>query len=395
MFRRIFVIVLDSVGIGAMPDAHEYGDAGANTLVHIAETKGGLTLPVLASMGLGLIEPIAGVPAVSRPIAAFGKMAELSKGKDTTSGHWELAGCPLFTSFPVYPNGFPAEIIETFKLHSGLEVLGNKAASGTEIIAELGEEHMRSGRPIVYTSADSVFQIAAHEEIIPLTRLYELCKIARDKVCIGDHAVGRIIARPFIGKPGNFIRTANRHDYSLEPPAPTVLDLLKESGFAVTGIGKIADIYAHQGLTESYPTKSNSHAMEVLTDLAGKSLPSGLIMANLVDFDSIYGHRNDAAGYGQALEEFDTALAGFVSRMTEEDLLIITADHGCDPTVAGTDHTREYVPLLAYHKRLATTQQPVNLGIRSTFADVGATVAANFSLAPLAYGHSFLKDLLR
>lgn len=395
MFKRIFVIVLDSVGIGAMPDAHEYGDAGANTLVHIAETKGGLTLPVLASMGLGLIEPIAGVPTVSRPTAAFGKMAELSKGKDTTSGHWELAGCPLFTSFPVYPNGFPPEIIEKFKFHSGLDVLGNKAASGTEIIAELGEEHMRSGRPIVYTSADSVFQIAAHEEIIPLTRLYELCKIARNKVCIGDHAVGRIIARPFIGKPGSFVRTANRHDYSLEPPAPTVLDLVKQSGLAVIGIGKIADIYAHRGLTESYPTKSNNHAMEVITDLAGKSSTRGLIMANLVDFDSVYGHRNDAAGYGQALEEFDTALAGFVSRMTEDDLLIITADHGCDPTVAGTDHTREYVPLLAYHHRLAKTQQPINLGIRSTFADVGATVAANFSLAPLAYGHSFLKDLLR
>lgn len=395
MFKRIYVIVLDSVGIGAMPDAHEYGDAGANTLVHIAETKGGLTLPVLASMGLGLIEPIAGVPEVSRPTAAFGKMAELSKGKDTTSGHWELAGCPLFTSFPVYPNGFPPEVIDKFKLYSGLDVLGNKPASGTEIIAELGEEHMRSGRPIVYTSGDSVFQIAAHEEIIPLTRLYELCKIAREKVCIGEHAVGRIIARPFIGKPGSFVRTANRHDYSLQPPAPTVLDLLNQAGFAVIGIGKIADIYAHRGLTESYPTKSNSHAMEVITDLAGQSLPSGLIMANLVDFDSQYGHRKDAIGYGQALEEFDRALADFVPKMTEDDLLIITADHGCDPTTPGTDHTREYVPLLAYHHRLVQEKQPVKLGVRSTFADVGATVAANFSLAPLAYGNSFLQDLLR
>lgn len=395
MFKRIFVIVLDSVGIGAMPDALKYGDTGANTLVHIAEVKGGLKLPVLASMGLGLIEPIAGIPAVSRPIAAFGKMAELSKGKDTTSGHWELAGCPLFTSFPVYPDGFPPEIIEKFKLYTGLDVLGNKAASGTEIMAELGEEHMRSGRPIVYTSADSVFQIAAHEEVIPLTRLYELCQIARDKVCIGDHAVGRIIARPFIGKPGSFVRTANRHDYSLEPPNPTVLDLLKQTGLSVIGIGKIADIYANRGLTESYPTKSNAHGMNVITELAGKSLPNGLVMANLVDFDSMYGHRNNAAGYGQALEKFDTALAVFKSKMADDDLLFITADHGCDPTIPGTDHTREYVPLLAYHHGLVHLEQPVNLGIRSTFADLGATVAQNFGLPPLAYGHSFLKDLLR
>ncbi len=395
MFKRIFVIVLDSVGIGAMPDALEYGDTDANTLVHIAKVKGGLNMPVLASMGLGLIEPIAGIPAVSRPIAAFGKMAEISKGKDTTSGHWELAGCPLFTPFPVYPDGFPPEVIEKFKFYSNLDILGNIVASGTEIITELGEEHIRSGRPIIYTSADSVFQIAAHEEIIPLPRLYELCKIARDKVCVGDHAVGRIIARPFIGKPGNFIRTANRHDFSLEPPATTVLDLLKQAGLAVIGIGKIADIYANRGLTESYPTKSNSHGMEVITDLVGKTLPNGLIIANLVDFDSIYGHRNDAVGYGQALEDFDTALAVFKSKMSEDDLLIITADHGCDPTIPGTDHTREYVPLLAYHHGLAQIQQAVNLGVRSTFADIGATVAGNFSLPPLAYGHSFLRDLLR
>ncbi|WP_094603288.1 Phosphopentomutase [Sporomusa silvacetica DSM 10669] len=391
MFKRIFVIVLDSVGIGAMPDAFQYGDTGANTLVHIAEYRGGLNLPVLASMGLGLIEPIAGIPEVSRPIAAFGKMAEISVGKDTTSGHWELAGCPLFTAFPVYPNGFPPEVIEKFTTYTGLHVLGNKAASGTEIIVELGEEHLRTGQPIVYTSADSVFQIAAHEEVIPLERLYELCQIAREKVCVGDHAVGRIIARPFIGKPGSFARTANRHDYSLQPPRATVLDMLKQSGLSVIGIGKIADIYANQGLTQSYPTKSNKQGMEILTDLAARDITNGLIMANLVEFDSVYGHRNDAAGYAQALEEFDLALASFKAKLTEDDLLFITADHGCDPTLAGTDHTREYVPLLAYHHHLP--EQVINLGVRSTFADLGATIADNFGLPPLAYGQSFLKDL--
>lgn len=395
MFKRIFVIVLDSVGIGAMPDACHYGDAEANTLGHIASYKGGLNLPELASMGLGLIEPIAGIPEISRPIAAYGKMSELSKGKDTTSGHWELAGCPLFTAFPVYPSGFPPDVINTFTKYTGLHVLGNKAASGTEIIAELGEEHLRTGRPIVYTSADSVFQIAAHEEVIPLKRLYEICQITREKVCTGKHAVGRIIARPFIGKPGSFSRTTNRHDYSLEPPSATVLDMLKQAGKCVIGIGKIADIYAQRGLTHSYPSKSNKHGMEIITDLAQQDLPPGLVMANLVEFDSLYGHRNDATGYAQALEEFDEALAGFKSKLKGEDLLIITADHGCDPTLAGTDHTREYVPILAYHHQLAEYGKTINLGIRSSFADVGATIAANFNLPALTYGQSFLKDLLR
>ncbi len=394
MFKRIFVIVLDSVGIGAMPDASHYGDTGANTLVHIAKYKGGLTLPVLASMGLGLIEPIAGIPEVSRPLAAFGKMAELSKGKDTTSGHWELAGCPLFTAFPVYPNGFPPEVIDKFTAYTGLQVLGNKAASGTEIIVELGKKHFRTGKPIVYTSADSVFQIAAHEEVIPLERLYEICKITREKVCIGDHAVGRIIARPFIGKPGSFTRTANRHDYSVLPPTPTVLDMMKQAGRRVIGIGKIADIYANQGLTQSYPTKSNKQGMKIITDLAQGNLDAGLIMSNLVEFDSLYGHRNDAIGYAQALEEFDKDLVNLLPRLREDDLLVITADHGCDPTMAGTDHTREYVPLLAYHHQLAEKGQ-INLGIRSTFADLGATIADNFALPALPYGQSFLKNLLR
>ncbi|SDD36999.1 phosphopentomutase [Sporomusa acidovorans] len=395
MFKRIFVIVLDSVGIGAMPDAVQYGDAMANTLVHIAEYKGGLKLPVLASMGLGLIEPIAGVPQVPRPIAAFGKMAEISKGKDTTSGHWELAGCPLFSTFPVYPNGFPAEVIAAFTTYTGMGALGNKPASGTEIIAEIGEEHLRTGKPIVYTSADSVFQIAAHEEVIPLERLYEICQIVRNKVCIGEHAVGRIIARPFVGKPGSFVRTANRHDYSLQPPAPTVLDNLKQAGFMVCGVGKIADIYAHRGLTQSYPTQSNKHGMEIVTELAQKEWNRGLVMVNLVEFDSAYGHRNDAAGYAQALEEFDLSLAVLKTELTDDDLLLITADHGCDPTTAGTDHTREYVPIIAYHHRLIEIEKTVNLGVRSTFADMGATIAANFGLQPLAFGQSFLIDLMR
>lgn len=394
LFKRIFVIVLDSVGIGAMPDASDYGDVGANTLVHIADYKGGLTLPVLTKMGLGLIEPITGIAEVSRPIAAFGKMAELSKGKDTTSGHWEMAGCPLFTAFPVYPDGFPADVIDKFTELTGLSVLGNKAASGTEIIEELGEEHLCTGRPIVYTSADSVFQIAAHEEVIPLKRLYEICQIAREKVCVADHAVGRIIARPFIGKPGSFTRTANRHDYSLRPPAPTVLDLLNQAGFPVIGIGKISDIFAKQGLTQSHPTKSNKHGMEVITDIAQGDLEAGLIMANLVEFDSSYGHRNDALGYANALEEFDSDLSKFIPKLKETDLLLITADHGCDPTLPGTDHTREYVPLIAYHHRLAHTEKIINLGIRSTFADLGATIADNYALPILPYGQSFLKAIL-
>ena len=395
MFTRIFVIVLDSVGIGAMPDAMQYGDSEANTLGHIAEHTGGLALPTLASMGLGVIAPIAGVLPVACPTAAFGKMTELSSGKDTTSGHWELAGCPLFTAFPVYPAGFPPEVIEQFTACTGLQVLGNKAASGTEIIMELGSEHLRTGKPIIYTSADSVFQIAAHEEVIPLERLYELCRITREKVCVGKHAVGRIIARPFIGKPGSFSRTANRHDYSLQPPDTTVLDLLKQSGQAVLGIGKIADIYAHRGLTQTYPTTSNRQGMQILTELAAKSTPSGLIMANLVEFDSLYGHRNDIRGYAQALEEFDHDLALFQTKLPADDLLLVTADHGCDPTLPGTDHTREYVPLLAYHHRLAEKNQAIPLGTRSTFADIGATIAANFKLAPLAYGQSFLNDLMR
>ncbi|KYZ77499.1 phosphopentomutase [Anaerosporomusa subterranea] len=386
MFERIIIIVLDSVGIGALPDAAEYGDAGANTLGHIATARGGLKLPTLASLGLGCIAPIAGVPCPEQPLACYGKLAESSKGKDTTTGHWEMAGAPVSHPFPYYPNGFPAEIMDKFAVLTGRTALGNKVASGTEIIAELGEEHMKTGKPIVYTSADSVFQIAAHEDIIPLTKLYAMCRIARDQILVGEHAVGRIIARPFIGIPGAFTRTPNRHDYSLMPDGETMLDRVKAAGLPCIGIGKIGDIFAQRGLTESFPTKSNQHGMDILETVLSQ-IERGLIMANLVEFDSSFGHRRDIDGYAAALEAFDSRLAGFLPKLGTNDLLIITADHGCDPTAQGTDHTREYVPLLAY--QVGTGGQ--SLGIRTTFADIAASVLDIFSLPPLPYGSSFLQ----
>ncbi len=386
MFKKIFVIVLDSVGIGDAPDADKFGDIGSNTLGNIAKVCGGLKLPTLESLGLGCISSIKGIADVQFPLASFGKMMEVSRGKDTTSGHWELAGCPLNVSFPVYPNGFPEELIQRFTEYIGLPVLGAKVASGTEIIEELGEAHMKTGYPIVYTSADSVFQIAAHEAVIPLERLYEICQITRDKVCIGKDAVGRIIARPFIGEPGNFVRTPNRHDYSLLPPEKTILDELKGKGYDVIGIGKIGDIFAHQGLTASNPTKSNKHGMEILHQLAEDDKIKGLVMANLVEFDSQYGHRNDPRGYADALEAFDKELKSFLPLLKEDALLMITADHGCDPTTVSTDHSREYVPILVYRKKVAGE----NLGIRSSFADVAATIAENFKINK-QYGKSLLQ----
>lgn len=391
MFNRVIIIVMDSVGIGALPDAREYGDNHVNTLVNIARSIGGLFLPVFENLGLGCIADIDGIRKIENPLASYGKMAEISKGKDTTSGHWELAGCPLFRSFPVYKQGFPPEVIRKFEKAIGRTVLGNKPASGTAIIAELGPEHLKTGYPIVYTSADSVFQIAAHEDIIPLEELYRFCKIAREEICIGEHAVGRVIARPFIGQPGNFVRTANRHDYSLEPPAPTLLDCLRENDFEVIGVGKIADIFAQRGLTKSYPSKSNDHGMDIILDLVQNSLDRGMIMANLVDFDSVYGHRNDIAGYAEALKKLDGRLPDLIQSMHNDDLLILTADHGCDPTAPGTDHTREYVPLLVYCKG----REGVDLGVRKTFADVAATVADNFLISVGSYGQSFLQQFLR
>lgn len=379
---------MDSVGIGALPDAADYGDYNVNTLANIARLTGGLFLPNLEKLGLGCIHPLEGIKCIQSPLASYGKMAEISKAKDTTSGHWELAGCPVFTPFPVYPAGFPNEIINKFEKISGRKVLGNKVASGTAIIEELGELHIKTGNPIVYTSADSVFQIAAHEEIIPLPDLYNLCKIAREEVFIGNHAVGRVIARPFIGKPGNFQRTSNRHDYSLEPSTDTVLDRMKNSGYTVNGIGKIGDIFAHRGLNNSYSSKSNDDGMQLLFRLLRDQGQKELIMVNLVDFDSVYGHRNDIKGYKEALEKFDKQLDGLIELLKDDDLFILTADHGCDPTTNGTDHTREYVPLLAYCHRGRVN----NLGIRSTFADVAATIAENFGLPPFQYGKSFLNE---
>ncbi len=386
MFTRIVIVVLDSVGAGALPDAAEYGDLGADTLGNIARCHGGLFLPTLGSLGLGCIRPLDGVAAAASPLAGYGKMAEISKGKDTTTGHWEMAGCPVFSAFPVYPGGFPAEIVDRIAALTGRPVIGNKAASGTEIIAELGAEHLRTGALIVYTSADSVLQIAAHEAVVPVDKLNAIGRLVREEVCRGEHAVGRVIIRPFVGEPGRFVRTANRHDFSLEPPAPTVLDRLRAAGFAVIGIGKIGDIFAGRGLTASYPTKSNDHGLATLAGLVRGERRPGLIFANLVEFDSLYGHRNDCRGYARALERVDGQLALLLPLLDDGDLLIITADHGCDPTTAGTDHTREYVPLLAY----ARGRPGRGLGVRTSFADVAATVAENFALEPGPHGTSFL-----
>lgn len=389
MFTRIIIVVMDSVGAGALPDAAEYGDLGADTLGNIARCHGGLFLPTLASLGLGCIRLIEGVPPAERALASFGLMAEISKGKDTTTGHWEMAGCPVFQAFPVYPHGFPAEVVAAIETLTGRMVIGNKAASGTEIIAELGAEHMKTGALIVYTSADSVLQIAAHEDIVPVDKLTAIARRIRDEVCRGVHAVGRVIIRPFVGSPGKFVRTANRRDFSLEPPAPTVLDRLKAAGLKSIGIGKIGDIFADRGFTASYPTKSNDHGMATLQAHVRDERGAGLTFANLVEFDSIYGHRNDCRGYARALERLDGQLALLLPLLTDGDLLVVTADHGCDPTVTGTDHTREYVPLIAY----ARGRPGRSLGVRSTFADLAATVTENFALEPLPYGTSFLGEI--
>lgn len=383
MSARVVLIVLDSVGAGALPDAAAYGDEGSNTLGNLARAVGGLALPNLGRLGLGNILPLEGVPAAGRPQGAYGRMAERAPGKDTTTGHWELAGVTLTRPFPTYPDGFPPEVIEAFRQATGYDVLGNKAASGTEIIKELGEEHVRSGKPIVYTSADSVFQIAAHEGVIPVEELYRLCQAAR-RILTGEHGVGRVIARPFTGDPGHFQRTAARRDFSLVPPEPTLLDRLSESGLPVTGIGKIEDIFAGRGLTQALHTHGNTEGIaETVRWLSGGE---GLVFTNLVDYDMVYGHRNDCPGYARALEEFDQAVPSLLAGLREDDLLIITADHGCDPTTPSTDHSREYVPLLAAGPRV---RGGVDLGTRETFADVGATVADWLRGPQLPAGKSF------
>jgi phosphopentomutase len=386
-WRRVVLITLDGVGVGAQPDAVCYGDAGADTLGHVAAACGGLRLPNLARLGLGNISAVTGVASAASPEAAWGRMLERSAGKDTTTGHWELAGLVQERPFPSFPEGFPPEIIAAFKKETGLEPLGNIAASGTEILRQLGEEHCRTGRPIVYTSVDSVFQIAAHEDILPVDRLYEICRTARR--ILDPYQVCRVIARPFVGTGSeDFRRTSRRRDFSLEPNGITLLDRLKNAGLQVYGVGKIRDIFAGRGITGFIKSVSNADGMEK-TAQALSLVEKGLIFTNLVDFDMLYGHRLDPAGFGRALEEFDRWLPGFMAAMMPGDLLIITADHGCDPTTAGTDHTRESVPLLCWHPRMTGGR---SLGVRPTFADVGATVGELFSL-PMDCGTSFADDL--
>ncbi len=391
--RRVILIVLDSVGAGEAPDAAAYGDVGSNTLGNIAAAMGGLHLPNLQQLGLGNILPLVGVPAVAEPSGAFGRMQEISCGKDTTAGHWELAGTPLLNPLPTYPHGFPAELLAEFERQIGRGTLGNIPASGTVIIEQLGEEHLRTGKPIVYTSADSVFQIAAHEEIIPLPQLYEMCQIAR-RLLVGEHGVGRVIARPFVGQPGSFKRTANRRDFSLPPPAGNLLETVQSAGLPVVAIGKIHDIFADRHIDFSYPTKDNADGMQtILTTMAKHS--TGLIWANLVDFDMQFGHRNDVAGYAAALEAFDAWLPQLLAQLQPADLLLITADHGNDPTTPSTDHSREYVPVLAGGAMVAGGR---DLGIRPSFADLGATAADYLGagkLPALPAGNSFLPYIIQ
>ena len=385
--RKALIIVLDGVGIGALPDADSYGDQGSNTLGNLARVVGGLRLPNLERLGLGNIAPIEGLRPEDNPAANYGKMAEASPGKDSTSGHWEMAGLVLSTPFPTYPHGFPRDVISSFEKAIGRKTLGNVAASGTEIIKQLGDEHVRTGRPIVYTSADSVFQIAAHEEVIALEDLYHMCRVARDMLK-GEHAVGRVIARPFLGTGGNYYRTPHRKDFSLCPPRKTLLDDLSERGLATISIGKVDYLFAKKGFTGAVHTASNREAIDDIVLKAAEPI-RGLLFANLVDFDMLWGHRNDVEGFRRGLEEFDAGLPLISDALGRDDLVVITADHGNDPTTPSTDHSREYVPLLAWGKNL---RSGVDLGVRKTFADVGATVGEMFGVVTEA-GTSFLHDI--
>jgi len=387
-FERVVWIVLDSVGIGALPDAADYGDVGRNTLGHIAESRP-LKIPNLVRLGLANIALLKHLPPAAAPIGAFGKGVTRSPGKDTTTGHWEMAGIWLDQAFPTYPHGFPREVIDAFDKQIGRGTIGNKPASGTEIIKELGEEHVRTGKPIVYTSGDSVFQIATHEDVIPIAELYRMCEIAR-KLLDGPNRVGRVIARPFTGAIGHFVRTPRRHDYAVDPPKPMLMDVLRERSVPVFGIGKIHDIYNGRGVEEYIVTKSNSDGMEKLT-AAVRERKRGLIFCNLVDFDMLYGHRKDVEGFAKSLEEFDGLLDGFLPLLAGSDLLMITADHGCDPDLRWetTDHSREYVPILAYSPKSGAG---VNLGVRETLADMGQTIAENFG-ATIPHGASFLGEV--
>lgn len=383
-------MILDACGVGELPDAARYGDIGSNTLGNIAKYVGGLNMPNMSALGLGNIIPIKGVPPCEKPEAYYGKMAEKSVGKDSTSGHWELAGIINNKPFPVYPDGFPDELIEKFKRLTGRGVSGNMPASGTEIIAKLGEKHLKTGDLIVYTSADSVFQVAAHTDIVPLDELYRYCSLAREMLT-GEHAVSRVIARPFVGKPGEFKRTPDRKDFSLTPPKGTLLDKLKSAGYDVITAGKVDDLFAGKGMTQSYHTKSNAEGIETIIKLLSGKF-KGLLFTNLVDFDMLWGHRNNAKAFAGGLEYFDSKFPSIISGIGDDDLLIVTADHGCDPTTPSTDHSREYVPILVYSPSIEGPGR--SLGVRNSFADVASTIAELFGVEKFDSGESFAKELI-
>jgi phosphopentomutase len=384
--KRAIILVMDSVGIGELPDADKYGDCGSNTIGNISSEIDGFCLPNLQTLGLGNIDDMKGIDKIDNPIACYGKLTEKSKGKDTTTGHWEMAGIILNKAFPTYSHGFPAEVIKKFEKAIGTKSLGNIVASGTEIINQLGEEHIKTGYPIVYTSADSVFQIAAHEEVIAPEDLYEICIAARN-ILKGEHSVGRVIARPFLGTPGNFIRTDRRRDFSLKPLEKTVLDYAVKKGLDVKAVGKIEDIFAKQGITGAVHTHNNMDGVNRTLDYMRDDF-EGIIFTNLVDFDMLYGHRNDVKGYAKALVEFDNRIPDILNKLKDDDLLFITADHGCDPTTPSTDHSREYVPIIVYGKKI---KKNINLGIRSTFADLAATIAEYLDIKADISGTSFYK----
>ena len=388
MARRVILIVLDSAGIGELPDAADYGDAGSNTLIHIKERRPDMDLPNMNRLGLSSIDGASALGRVQNPVGSYCKMAEASKGKDTTTGHWEIAGVLLNEALPTYPDGFPADVIAEFERQTGRKSIGNTVASGTAIIQELGDEHVATGYPIVYTSADSVFQIAMHEDIIPLVEQYRISRTARG-ILKSPHNVSRVIARPFIGSSGHYVRTSNRRDFSLEPMGETMLDCIKAAGLPVAAVGKIEDIFAGRGITQAVHIVDNMDGMDKTLDTM-KSVESGLIFTNLVDFDMLYGHRNDTDGYAEALMAFDRRLPEITALMREEDILLLTADHGCDPTTASTDHSREYIPLVILGKPV---RPGVNLHIRRTFSDIAATVLAYLSIHGDIHGTSFLKEI--
>lgn len=388
--NRVIILIIDACGIGELPDADMYGDVGSATIPNIAKDTGGLKMPNCQKLGLGNVVPIKGIDSITNPTGCFGKMAEKAQGKDSTTGHWEIGGVIIDKPFPKFPNGFPENIITEFENLTGLKTIGNIPASGTEIINELGDKHLKTKELIVYTSADSVFQIAAHEDIYPLEKQYEICKIARE-LLQGEYAVARVIARPFIGTSGNFKRTSGRKDFSLPPPHDTFLDLMIKNGFKTLSVGKIYDLYCQQGISSFIKTKNNGEVMQNVIKHVKDDNAHQLIFANLVDFDMLYGHRNDTEGFAKALEEFDSSLEKLLSSLKENDMLIITADHGCDPTIKNsTDHTREYVPLLCYGPNLL---KGVNLGIRETFSDIACTIGELFNIENNFIGNSFLKDI--